>query len=768
MTRSSVSFLLLLSGCALLDPPSQYYAGGWDPPQIDALSVASETGNIGGGTLDLVGGNFGTDPNDLVVLFGEHNAEILDIADDRVTVRIPNGPLTGGDVTVSVAGPNGYSAAPTLYRYDVGTVTDNQIGFVQINNYWESCYGGMSTRLDDEWGQAFGCEDIAYIGMTGIDGTADRYNFAYPRVHTPLMGFMGGTDQGGEDWQIERPGQLGFTFGVDNLHEDVGPITLRSPFWADEGEEVCVDVDAMAVFRYGGGDLGFLDPAAATESPNGVPFEISDVDACADKGGVLYDASVMEFCTSDDAEGIPTYTYRSDWPVARNFFAGHRTKLKPATVTMDAPTVGIAGQEIALPESIVARAIEGFAPASADFASADDLWSLIPVSGCYDDSGNGEDLRDTALAFTWEPSTVDFTQSGAVIDSHTYVRVTLSTLFLNWFGTTAFPVRATVVVPDANAVDDEGLSHIEIPARVMYQLPTVQVPQGQGYLASTTPDWGYLIIEFQRVTEYTIETASGNVVFSYTTGDFTFSEWLNPTDGDGCHNCLDDDEDGYADADDPDCSGAGTEEVGFGETACNDGVDNDRDGDEDGADELCVDAADDDESNCSNSRDDDRDGLTDEEDPECGRGNETNDDSSCGNGDDDDGDGWIDEADPDCAEGTEVGLTAAECNDGADNDVDGLTDAEDPECVDATGTEGAPDPTSCLDGLDDDLDGWTDAEDPDCALGDYELGYGADVCNNGADDDKDGVSDAADPDCESATDSDEAISGGDTGDTGGA
>ena len=638
-----------------------------------------------------------------------------------------------------------------------------------INNYWESCYGGMSTRLDDEWGQAFGCSDIAYIGMTGIEGTADCYNFAYPRVHTVLSGFMGGTDLGNEDWTIERPGQLGFTFGVDNLHEDIGPITLHSSFWADEGEQACVDVDAMAVFRYGGGDEGFLNPAAVSESPNGVPLELNDLDGCVDKGGVVYDASTMQFCTSDDATGIPVYAYRADWPVARNFFAGHRTKLKPATVTMDAPTVGIAGQEIALPESIVPRAIQGFEPATADSPSADDLWSLIPLQGCYDDTGNGEDLRDTALEFTWEPSPVDFTQSGAVIDTNTYVRITLSTLSLNWFGTTAFPVRATVVVPDAYAVDADGLSHIEVPAEVMYQLPSVRTPAGSGYLSSATTDWGYLIIEFQRVTDYSIATPTGNVVFSYTTGDFTFSEWTNPTDGDGCHNCLDDDEDGYADALDPDCSGAGTEEQGFGETACNDGVDNDRDGDEDSADDFCEDATDDDESNCDNNRDDDNDGLADEEDPECGRNrNEAEDDSSCGNGDDDDGDGWIDGDDPDCVDGTEIGYGTAECNDGADNDADGLTDALDPECVDAGASEGQPEVTSCLDGLDDDGDGWADADDPDCASGDFELGYGTAVCNNGVDDDKDGGIDAADVDCADANDSDEAISGGDTGDTGGA
>lgn len=683
--RYGLVLLLVLSGCALLDPETAYYADGWNPPKVDALSATSEIGNLGGGTIDLVGSNFGTDPNQLVVVFGNHNAEIVAITDTRVTVRVPNGPITGGPVTVTAAGPKGYTAYAVPYVYDVGTVADDEIGYVQVNNYWESCYGGLSTRLEDEWSANLGCSSVAYMGLTGTQGLADRYNFAYPRVHTESQGYFGGTDLGDAEWFVERPGQVAFSFGTDDLHEDIGAITLHSAYWADTDPEACVDLSGLAVYTYGGGEEGFNSPAAVFGS--GIPEEVAAVDECADKGGTLYDASKMEFCTSDQADGLPGYLYQADWPVVRNFFAAHPTKLRPTVVAMDAPGVGLAGQELSLPESIVVSAIQGFEPASSTSTSAEDLWPLIAMQGCFDDRSNGEDLGDVALEFTWEPSKFDFTQGGAVVDTHTFVRVTLTSLSLNWFGLTAYPARATAVVPDSNDVDGDGLSHIEIPASVLYQLPTTRQPPRTG-LADPAVEYGYFTIEFQRVTEYTLATEKGNVVFSYVTGDFTFTDWGNPTEADGCHNCLDDDDDGWADQADPDCDG-GTEETGFGTTACNDDVDNDRDGTIDSADEFCEDAVDDDESNCDNRRDDDRDGLTDADDPECQQGrSELRDDSICGNGDDDDDDGWIDDEDPDCdAVDAEVGFGTTGCNDGADNDGDELVDAEDPDCLDALGSE---------------------------------------------------------------------------------
>ena len=60
-----------------------------------------------------------------------------------------------------------------------------------------------------------------------------------------------------------------------------------------------------------------------------------------------------------------------------------------------------------------------------------------------------------------------------------------------------------------------------------------------------------------------------------------------------CEDTVDNDEDGWTDADDPDQDGLA--EVGVGATQCNDGADNDGDGAIDAADPECADAADDDE-----------------------------------------------------------------------------------------------------------------------------------------------------------------------------
>ena len=64
----------------------------------------------------------------------------------------------------------------------------------------------------------------------------------------------------------------------------------------------------------------------------------------------------------------------------------------------------------------------------------------------------------------------------------------------------------------------------------------------------------------------------------------------SPTEN--CADARDNDGDVWADAADPDCT-KGTEEVGFGATGCNDGLDNDLDGEVDGYDDDCDDALDD-------------------------------------------------------------------------------------------------------------------------------------------------------------------------------
>jgi hypothetical protein len=685
--HSTLTFLLLTVGCAPFAQQDPYYEN-WNPPTVSELSSTSEAGNIGGGTVVVRGSGFGTDPDQIVVQFGDDNAEILSISDTELEVVVPQGPISGGAVDVRVATKTGTGSADGAYTYDVGSQFDAQVGHVQVNNFWESCLGGMSDRLDDEWG-ALGCQDIAYIGNTGIDGVAEALTFRYPRLHAENVGFFGGTDQGSSEWVVERPGQIGFVFGVDDLHADIGEVVLRNDLW--EGDAWCPTLDDLAVYRYGGGVEGFPDPVSVTTT------DVLGGSACDLGDPGAYDISEMHFCSSPTEDGVPSYVYRPDWPVKKNFFRGKKNDwTQTATITLSAPEVGITGTEIEVPESVIVTNTEGFENVVDPTSPAGDIWSVGNLEGCFDDNGDTETLDDVALKFSWERSDVsaddgdrDCLQAGDVCSQYTYVRLTLTQLALNWFGTTSYPVRATLVVDDRHDIDGTT-SSVEVPSGVMYQFPTVRLPSastlGDGLLDSTVGDWGYMVVTFERVTDYTILTESGDtVVFSYTTGDFGFFGWDNPTEADGCHNCLDDDGDGWSDLDDPDCAG-GVEELGFGDSACNDGTDNDDDGVRDANDDACDSADDELESDCDNGEDDDGDGLTDELDPGCAAGGNESDDpeTGCNDGADNDSDGWTDSEDPDCSSGTdEIGLGSSQCNNGSDDDLDENIDAADLECADA-------------------------------------------------------------------------------------
>ncbi len=763
MTRSHL-FLLSVAcapivGCSLFDSAREPYYADWSPPVVSAVEPASEVGNVGGGTVVIRGSGFPDDPNQLVVTFGDASATIVSVSSNEVTVVVPSGPISGGAVPVRVATAGGYVALDGGYTYEVGDIYDREFAYIQVNNFWESCLGGMSGRLDEEL--AVGCEDIAYFGYTGMTGQAEALDFAWPRAHSPGIGWAGASDLGGETWVIQRPSQSDFVSGVDELHRDVGTVRLRNPFW--EGEDPwCVDMEPTFAYRFGG-SAEFPDAVVVQDAatPTG-----QQADQCAD-GELEYDLAELQLCPQSDADGVPTYVSEADWPVKKNFFqAAGRGQNVPAEIFVTAPTVGVSDVPVLLPESVYVSAPEGFGSVLTDGTPTPNFWGIATTEGCFDDDGNGERLDDIAFAFEWTPSEalrgdigereVDGYVEGAVTGVNSYVRVTISQLSFNWFGTTSFPVRATIAVDDRYNYDrTRGTSRVEVPAAVMFQFPTVYAPPATGgpgdrSIDPAPSDWGYLIVTVERVTDYAIAADGGDVVFSYATGDFGFFEWVNPTDADGCNNCLDDDADGWADSEDPDCAD-GTEEVGFGDTECNDGRDNDGDNREDGNDPLCDEADDDDESNCADEDDNDEDGRTDADDPDCvAGGNEGDSDPPCENLTDDDGDGWIDAADPDCQSGDEeVGVGTSECNNGVDDDADGQVDAADADCVDAAAAESVT--TSCTDGADDDADGWTDAADPDCALGDDELGFGTSECNNGVDDDADSQVDSADAECADAT-----------------
>ncbi len=124
-----------------------------------------------------------------------------------------------------------------------------------------------------------------------------------------------------------------------------------------------------------------------------------------------------------------------------------------------------------------------------------------------------------------------------------------------------------------------------------------------------------------------------------------------------CEDGQDNDGDGWADGEDPDCDGGAALEVGFGTDACNDGVDNDGDG------------------------------GTDRDDGDCLNARSLSELPGCEDGVDNDGDGWIDAADPDCPGGPEAGRSGSGCNNGVDDDADGRADQLDVDCASAEASE---------------------------------------------------------------------------------
>lgn len=709
----AMPLLLLLTACNPISVPVDYYDGRWDPPTVEKIEAAAQVGNVSGQTATISGAGFGTEAEKVLVQFGNRNAVITAITDGEITVVVPPGPVGGGDVAVLVGTYTGFASGTYTYEMgdDVlegdGQGSEGQVGYVLVTNYWESCFGGLSPRLEETYGTGnfTDCQTFAYLGSTGITGAAEAIEFAAERLHAPSQGWSGAADLGDGEWRVERPGELAYFSGLEDFHVDLGTVTLTNEYWSDS-DGYCVDLSETAAYRYGGGDPDY--PDAVTLTGAGLPV-VTDADEHGNcEEGRAYEADTLQFCQRDSSDGVPEYIYETDWPINEDFFENgkhsNQTKdhnLQPVDVELHLPDVGVDSVKLSLPEPLVVYNTEGFDEIFTDGTpGAQDVWSAYgTMQHCFDDDGRSEDLDDGALTFEWPVTDVEYSElEDPILGVRTYVRVSITELSLGWFGGINYPVRATITVPDEldtyRGTGPDGKqqtrSRLTIPASVMYQLPTIKFPAagglgGAGLVVQEADDhYGYMFIEVQRVTEYTIQTDKGPMVFAYVTGDFGFTEWVNPTD-DACHNCEDDDGDGWVDDKDPDCA-AGVEEVGTpGTTACADGVDNDGDGLTDAEDDACEGADDDDESNCDNGLDDDEDGLEDEDDADCIRGDNETTPDGCVDGEDNDGDGWTDAADPDCLLGiAEEGFGTAECNDNVDNDGDNLSDALDAECTAAT------------------------------------------------------------------------------------
>ncbi|MCB9761926.1 MAG: IPT/TIG domain-containing protein [Alphaproteobacteria bacterium] len=810
LPRTAILIALTLAACNNSNR-ELYYTG--DGPAISGFEGEStELGNLGGADVTITGSGFGTDPTQVVVQFGSQNAEIVDVSDGAIHVITPVGPIEGGAVDVKIATSTGQTIQDDFYTYDVGEVYAGQYSYVLVNNYWHSCFGGR-----DDLGVDQGCENVSYVGNVGIDGAAEVFNFEYARKHTRSYGWWGGADWTAGDWRVEIPSYAPFAQAVDDLRQTIPNFKLHNSVLDDRGW--CADLNALGSWYFGGTDeldaYSYSSDGTLNESL-GASNE-ADCEAIADAR--WYDLSYLPFCEVPEFEENHSNDYQADWPVGHPFFvpAGESDALDdpvfwlnscrdgndndgngltdgqdPAchpTVSFSSPETGLEGVTLTLPEPVRFQATQGINVP----AGLDDIWPLLSMTACFDDDGDGNsDLDEVAIRLEWEPSGFTPSEGGKIKAHQTHVRVSLNVLTLGWFGGEAQPFRASITVPDQHDVDTStGLSKVDIPVEILYQVPEIGFPNGIGScsndlggLVCTFADpletgWGYLIITADRVTEYRIGgddgdwNLAGDVVFAYATGDFGFQDWEHPLNMGDCADCLDNDGDGWPDELDADCiEGAGAEDGSFdgtGTFTCSDGQDNDGDGVIDADDDDCEDGTGR-ETNCGDGVDNDSDGWTDDEDGECFDPNgieEGLDDPAwgCTGGLDEDGDGWIDADDPDCVTGAddELGYGTTACNDGVDNDGHFDADADDPYCQERGASADTEVPTAytseCIDGEDnentDDL--FIDLFDPDCDSPPHwredtrfynpsNIPW-APACYNGLDDDGDGLADAEDPGC---------------------
>lgn len=757
----------LLSSCALLALVGcggnfQDYYGSGIGPQIASLDPDFEAGNVGGELVTISGGGFGDNPDEVVVLMDNHNAEIVSVTNNEIVVRTPPGPITGGGVEVLVATPDGYdlrtpSGDVAAYRYGQSVFDEegaplrqspfyrDQRHFIQVSNLYDSCYGGRGVP---------GCGGNSFNGAVGIDGRGEFFRFSYPRLHTTALGWLTAYDASPGEWNVGPPRSV-FPSGIDELRQrGIDRVELANP--DNEGAEICVDLTQ---------DLEF-----ATETCDG------------SFGQRAYDLGVLDFCEEQDQVEGGTGRFLADWPVNRDFFESLPGEGVDVQLRVFADPEAPPEQQLQLIEDLSLPPKVDFDAEYGFDVPAGNPWSVGTPVDCPDSNEDGQvTLDEDGIILSWTPI-----PAGGTGDAQTnsFIHVSFTYVDFSWYSLEQVGMRASIVVPDNHEVGEDGFARLRIPNEVLYQIPdpnlqwSGETPQS-AFLGRYSSNPSYLFMEAYRVTDYRLEGGNGPLIFSYATGELTIlAEYSNPLfREDDCEDCFDADEDGWTDDRDPDCNrdvgGNGDNETGdtFGQYTCNDGIDNNGDGLIDAEDPLCENGWDG-ESTCSDGLDNDEDGWTDDVDPDCdpeiGTGEEDGGvvGGGCNDGLDNDGDGWLDAQDPGCTSpeaDEDDGFLGTACNDGVDNDLHGDIDNEDLYCIlngpEADSEQPAAFRTACANGRDDDGDSYIDAFDPDCEVGgasrenassfdpedpDVVLVPG---CYDGIDNDGDGLRDSEDPGC---------------------
>ena len=647
MNHSQLLFLSLLVACQGDGDLPAYYQGG-PAPEPSAISQHAEAGNVGGDTVVIVGNHFGGDRDGITVVFGSQNADIISIDDDELSVRVPQGPIQGGRVDVIVATAGGQGQVPGGYLYDVGDMLNDQVGYILLNDQWQSCYGGVGL------GSTAGCNQIAWNGYTGLEGRAAFLdNIKFPNLHSMYVGTFGGSDMSWGEWTIQTPAQMAdaveMELAVENmLYDGLFGFKIRNTAWDDSelrkdaDQYWCSQINQFDRYRFSGGVIGgeYVAPYEVTgegqvSSPamgTSLLEDMSDLDeTCSAPGQREYDRSILAFCETHEEETPRSYMYKAEWPVGENFmgdgFSGgsegsnYFSSGDSSEIEVDIPSLGL-NADLRFPPSLEVYGSSGFRT-----GGQERLWGLGQWATCEDSDGDGSfKLSDSAGTLEWEPYSVEASSLTDPEDhvnvrgARSYVRVSLNALDFGWLGNMGMSMRASITVPDDHNYNPEtGRSSIEVPAWVLYEFPSKEALWGQvsdnGLGGSETflwgqpleADYGYLFVQIDRVTEYAVASSvlGGDVIVAHASGDIGLMGWENPVlEPDDCGDCSDNDGDGWIDGDDPDCrSGRAEDNNSYGDHSCNDGIDNDLDGQVDSRDSDCLSG-------------DDQEGSDDEVDPD--------------------------------------------------------------------------------------------------------------------------------------------------------
>lgn len=135
------SFILLfiLSSCEYLSEEEDYFPNPEDAPSITGVTNEYtggpyEDGIFGGFIVSIQGKRF-TTPEDMTVIFGSRNAEIISSTETEIKVKSPIGPLTSGKVDVKVATSGGIAILEEgyEYRYDDYELFEDEVGHIDLS-----------------------------------------------------------------------------------------------------------------------------------------------------------------------------------------------------------------------------------------------------------------------------------------------------------------------------------------------------------------------------------------------------------------------------------------------------------------------------------------------------------------------------------------------------------------------------------------------------------------------------------------------------------